>query len=196
MNVYFFPFNIKTSGSCNNINNPYAKLCVSDVVKNLNVRAFNLMSRINETKHIEWHDTCKCKCRLDGCVRNNKESWNKNKCRCECKELIAKGICDKRSIWDPSNCESECDKSCDIGEYLDFENCKCRRKLVDQLIEECTKNIEQAKLAKITLAKMKISIKMNAVLAHCTVLFSIIFTINIGIGALFLLVLKKTYYSC
>ena len=105
-NLYFFPFSIKTSGSCNNVNN----------VKNLNVRVFSLMSRTNETKHIEWHDTCKCKCRLDGCVHNNKESWNKNKCRYECKELIAKGICDKRSIWDPSNCESECDKSCDIGE--------------------------------------------------------------------------------
>ena len=53
----FFPFNIKISkcsGSCNNINNPYANLCVPDVVKNLNVRAFNLMSRTNETKYIEW----------------------------------------------------------------------------------------------------------------------------------------------
>ena len=53
----FFPFSIKTSkcsSSCNNINNPYAKLCVSDVVKNLNVKVFNLMSRTNETKHIEW----------------------------------------------------------------------------------------------------------------------------------------------
>ena len=42
----FFPFNIKTSkcsGSCNNINNPYAKLCAPDVFKNLNVRVFNLM---------------------------------------------------------------------------------------------------------------------------------------------------------
>ena len=26
---------------------------------------FNLMSRTNETTHIEWHETCKCKCRLD-----------------------------------------------------------------------------------------------------------------------------------
>ena len=37
----FFPYIIKTSkcsGSCNNINNPYAKLCVPDVVKNLNVK--------------------------------------------------------------------------------------------------------------------------------------------------------------
>ena len=57
----FLPFIIKTtkfSGSCNNINNPYAKLCVTDVIKNLNVRPFNLMSRANETRHIEWHETC------------------------------------------------------------------------------------------------------------------------------------------
>ena len=52
----FFPFSIKTSkcsGSCNNINNPYAKLCVPDIVKNLNARAFNLISGTNETRHIE-----------------------------------------------------------------------------------------------------------------------------------------------
>ena len=60
----FFPFSIKTSkcsGSCNNINDPYAKLCVPDVVKNLNVRAFNLISRTNETRLIKWHETRKCK---------------------------------------------------------------------------------------------------------------------------------------
>ena len=49
----FFPFSIKTSkcsGSCNNINDAYAKICVSDVIKNLNVKVFNLMSRTNETR--------------------------------------------------------------------------------------------------------------------------------------------------
>ena len=48
----FYPYNIKAnkcSGSCNNINCPYAKLCVPDIIKNINVNAFNLMSRINET---------------------------------------------------------------------------------------------------------------------------------------------------
>ena len=63
----FYPFSIKISkcsGSCNNINDPYAKLCVSDVVKKLNIKVFNLMSRKNETRHIKWHETCKCKCRL------------------------------------------------------------------------------------------------------------------------------------
>ena len=62
----FYPFSIRTSkcsGSCNNINDPYAKLCVPDVVKNLNAEVFNLMSRNNEKKHIEWRETCKCKCR-------------------------------------------------------------------------------------------------------------------------------------
>ena len=81
---------------------------------------------------------------------NNKQRWNKNKCRCECKELIDKGICDKRFIWNPSNCECECDKNCDFNEYLYYENCKCRKKLVDKLIYECTETIEEVKLAKIT----------------------------------------------
>ena len=52
----FFPFSIKTSkcsGSCNNINNPLAKLCVPDVVKNLNVKVFSLASGTNETRRTE-----------------------------------------------------------------------------------------------------------------------------------------------
>ena len=60
----FFPFSITTSkcsGSCNNINDLYAKLCVRDVIENLNIKVFNLMSRTNEKRHIEWHETCKCK---------------------------------------------------------------------------------------------------------------------------------------
>ena len=93
-----YPFSIKTSkcsGSCNNIKDPYAKMCVPDVVKNLNVKAFNLMSKTNETRHIKWPETCKCKCRLYASVCNNKQRSNDDKCRCECKELIDKGVCDK-----------------------------------------------------------------------------------------------------
>ena len=61
----FYPFSIrknKCSGSCNNVNDPYANLCIPDIVKNLNVKAFNLISRTNETRHMKWHKTCKCKC--------------------------------------------------------------------------------------------------------------------------------------
>ena len=83
------------------------------------------MSRTNETRYIEWHETCKCKCRLDLSVCNNKLSWNNDKCRSN-----------KWFIWNASNCECECDKLCNIGEYLDYENCKCRKKLVDKLVKE------------------------------------------------------------
>ena len=127
---------------------------VRNVPKNLNVTVSNLMARTNETRHIEQSKTCKCKCRLDARVCNNKQHWNDDKCRCECKELLDKGICDKGFIWNPSNCECECDKSCDAGEYLDYENCKCRKELVDKLIEEGTENIEKTKLANITLTKL------------------------------------------
>ena len=97
-------------------------------------------------------------------VGNDKQRWNKNKCRCECRELIDKGICHKGFIWNPSNSECECDKTCDIGECLNYKNCKCRKKLVDKLIDECTETIEEVKLAQITVAKMKM--KINIVLVE------------------------------
>ena len=65
-NPIFYPFSIKISkcsSNCNNIKNPYAKTCVPDIIENLNVKVFNLMSRTNETRFIEWHEKCKCKCR-------------------------------------------------------------------------------------------------------------------------------------
>ena len=95
----FYSYSIrinKCSGSCNSINDPYAKV-------------FNLMSRTNDRRHIKWHETCKCKCRLDESICNDKQRLNKDKCRCECKELIDKEICEKGFIWNPSNCSCECD---------------------------------------------------------------------------------------
>ena len=55
-NPIFYPFSIKVnqcSGNCNDINDPYARICVSDVIKDLNVKVFNLMTRTNETRFIE-----------------------------------------------------------------------------------------------------------------------------------------------
>ena len=129
-NPIFYPFSVKInkcSGNCNNINDPYARICVSDTVKNLNVKVFNLMSRTNETRQIKWHKKCKCICRLDKIICNNKQKWNKDKCRCECKEFIDKGVCDKGYIFNPSNCECECDKSCNISQYLDYSDSKCKK---------------------------------------------------------------------
>ena len=55
-NPIFYPFSIKInkcSGNCNNINNPHVKICVPDVIKGLNVKVFNIMSRANETRFIK-----------------------------------------------------------------------------------------------------------------------------------------------
>ena len=98
--------------------------------------------------------------------------------------MIDKGVYDKGFIWNPSNCECECDKSCDIGECLDYQNCKCRKKLVDKLVEECTENIEETRLVEKTSAKNKNKHKCSSCTLY-TVLFSIVFTINVGIGTYF-----------
>ena len=115
----FYPYSIKVnkcSGSCSIINDPYAKLCVPGLIKNINVKVFNLMSRINETRQIIWHETCECVCRLNSAVCNSRQIWNEDKWRCECKgDLVNKMVCDKGYIWNPSNCACECDKSCGIG---------------------------------------------------------------------------------
>ena len=178
----FYPFSIKTrkcSGNCNNISDPYARICVPDIVKDLNVKVFNLMSRTNETKNIHWHETCKCEYRLDAIVCNNKQRWKKNKCRCECKELIDKGIFNKGFIWNPSNCKCECGKSCNISECLDYKNCKCKKRLVDKLIDKCNETIDE-EVEIIDNNKNK----CNSCIVYI-VLFSIFFTINVGIGVYF-----------
>ena len=182
----FHPFSTKASkcsGSCNNINYPYAKICTPDAVKDWNLKVLNLMSRTNEARHIKWHELFKCKCRLDPSVCNDKQRWNDDKCRCECKELIDKGVCDKGYTWNHSNCECECDKSCDAGEYLDYENCKCRKRLVGKLVEEFNENIDEAKLTEIALLEHK-----NKCVCYYTVfivLTVIALTVSTGIGVYF-----------
>ena len=104
------------------------------------------MTLTNETRQIKWHETCKCICRLDKSICNSKQRCYEDKCTCECKELIDKGVCDKEFIFNPSNCDCECDKSCGVGEYLDYKNCECRIKLIDLLIEKCTKIINETKI--------------------------------------------------
>ena len=85
-------------------------------------------------------------------------------------------MCNKGFIWNPSNCECECDKVCDIGEYLDYESCKCRKKLVDQLVDECNETFEEVKLAKITLAENESGNKYSSGTVYI-VLMIVVFTI-------------------
>ena len=141
------------------------------------------MSRTNETRQIEWHETWKCKCRLNSSACNNKQRSNKDKCRYESKELIDKGRCNIGFIWNPSRCECECDKPCDVKENLDYENCKCRKRLVEKLVQECSENIDQNEMISVTFKDYE------SVCGSCTryiVLFVIAFLIIIGINSVFI----------
>ena len=87
-------------------------------------------------------------------IFNNKQRWNKDKCRCECKELIYKGVCDKGFIFNRSNCRCECDKWCNTCQYLDYSDCKCKEKIIDLIVEECIEyDDDQTKIVNITVTK-------------------------------------------
>ena len=192
-NAIFYLFSVKInrcSGNCNSINDPYATICVPDVVKKLNVKVFNLMSLTNEIRSIKWHETCKCICRLNEIVCNNKQKWNKDKCRCECKELIDKKVCDKGYIFNPSNCKCECYKSCNTSQYLDYSDRKCKKKIIDPLIEECIEydDYDQTKIVNIAVTKtdnktkivnksVKTSCKVYIVLTIISIASSTVYTI-------------------
>ena len=142
------------------------------------------MSRSNETRHIELHQTWKCQCRLDASVCNVKQRWNNEKCRRACKELIDRGRCEKGFIWNPSICECECDKSCDVREYLGYGDCKCRKELINKLVEEYSENIDENEL--IYNATLN---NYEKVCNSCTVyivLFVIFFIASINISSSFI----------
>ena len=80
--------------------------------------------------------------------------------------------------------ECECDKSCDIGEYLGYSNCKCRKNLFDKLVEECAENIEETRLVEKTSAENENKHKCSSCIPYI-VLFSIFFTVSIGIATYF-----------
>ena len=94
------------------------------------------------------------------------------------KNWFDKDVCDRRYIWILSNYGCEYDKSCDVGECLDYKNCKCRKKLVDKLVEECNEIVEEVKIVG------KNEDKRSSCILYI-VSFSMFFTINIGIATYF-----------
>ena len=49
----FYPYNVlvhKCSGSCDTINDPMAKLCVPNIIKRINMKVYNFLMMLNETR--------------------------------------------------------------------------------------------------------------------------------------------------
>ena len=143
----FYPYNVqvnKCSGICNTLDNPMAKLCVPGIVKRVNMQVYNFLMRLNETRNVLWHESCKCVCKLNSSVCNNKQIWNDDTCRYDCNEDFAGMInCAKGYTWNPSTCECQCDTWCKPSQYLDHKNCVCKNKLIGRLISECTSVINE-----------------------------------------------------
>ena len=93
-------------------------------------------------------------------------------------------MCDKGVILNPSKCECECDKAWDVGEYLDYENCKFRKKLVEKLVDECAETVEEVKIAKITSAENENKHKCTSCTVYI-VLVIVVFTVCVGITTYF-----------
>ena len=144
----FYPYNVlvnKCSGSCDTLDDPMAKLCVPNFIKSVNMKVYNFLMRLNETRNVLWHESCKCVCRLNSSVCNSKQIWNSDTCSCDCNEDFA-GImtCNKGYMWNPSTCACECDMWCKPGQYLDYKKCACKNKLIGKVISKCTSFINES----------------------------------------------------
>ena len=143
----FYPYNVlvnKYSGSCDTLDNPMSKICVPNVIKGVNMQVYNFLMRLYETRNVLWHESCKCVCKLNSSVCNNKQIWNYDTCRCDCNEDFTDiKSCAKGYMWNPSTCECQCDKWCKPGQYLDHKNCVCKNKLIGRVIKECTSVINE-----------------------------------------------------
>ena len=143
----FYPYNVlvnECSGSWDTLDNPVAKLCVPNIIKRINMKVYNFLMRLNGTRNLLWHESCKCICKLNSSVCNNKQIWNSDTCRCDCNEDLTGIInCTKGYMWNPSTCKCQCDIWCKTGQYLDYKNCICKNKLIGRVIEECTSVINE-----------------------------------------------------
>ena len=72
----YYPFIInldRCNGSCNVLGDPSGRICVTNKTKDVNINAFNMITRINETKALTKYISCKCK-------YNSYEKCNNEKC--------------------------------------------------------------------------------------------------------------------
>ena len=143
----FYPYNVlvnKCSASCNTLDDPMVKLCVLNIIKRVNMKVYNFLMRLNESRNVLWHESCKCVCRLNSSICNSKQIWNSDTCKCDCNEDFA-GIMtsNKGYMWNPSTCAGECETWCKPDQYLDYKKCVCKNKLIGKVISDCTSLINE-----------------------------------------------------
>ena len=87
LNYHSFMISLdKCNRSCNSVDDLSAKICVPNKAKSVNVKVFNMATKINETKILTKHISCDCKRKFDSATCNSNQKWNNETCRCKCKD--------------------------------------------------------------------------------------------------------------
>ena len=146
----FYPYSVlvnKCSGSCNDMNDLGEKLCVPNIIKTMSMKIYNFLMQMNETRRVLWHESCKCVCKLNSSICNNKQIWNSDTCTCYCNDdFLGTMSCKKGYSWNPSTCACECDTWCNQGQYLDNKSCVCKNRLINNIIMQCTSIINETEM--------------------------------------------------
>ena len=109
---HYYPFAVKLDrrvGSCITFNDLYNRGCIPNKTEDLNLRVFNMITGINDSKTLTKHLSCKCKCKFDGRKCNSDQLWNNDKCWYKCKK---NHIHEKDYVWNSATC------SCENGKYF------------------------------------------------------------------------------
>ena len=134
---HYYPYVIKLDRcvrSCNTLNDLSNKVCVPNKTEDLNLRVFNMITGINESKALTKHRSCECKFKLDGIKCNSNQWWNNYKCWCECKKHDA---CERDYIWNPATCTWENRKY--LASIMDDSTITCD-KVIESYEEEINLN--------------------------------------------------------
>ena len=81
-----------------------AKIWVLKEKKDINVKAFNMITNKNEAKAMTEHISCDCKSKFNSMICNSNQKWNNKTCQCECANYCT---CEKDYSWNPSLCICE-----------------------------------------------------------------------------------------
>ena len=85
IDLKYYPFMIsldKCTGSCNVLS---LKIFVPKETKDINAKAFNMITKTDEAKTMTKHISCYCKCTFNSATCNSNQKWNNETCQYDCK---------------------------------------------------------------------------------------------------------------
>lgn len=112
----------KCDGSCNTIEDPFGRMCISHKVGDVNLKVFKFIKWRNKLKTLAKHISFESRCEFDCKKRNSSQKWDNDKSQCRVKKPIRHGACEEKYICNLSTCPCRCDKDDFICEYLKTVN--------------------------------------------------------------------------